>query len=44
MRLVKVSARIIYHARYWHMHIASAFALPHHYQAVLGWRHLAGII
>ena len=36
MRLVKVGARIVYHARYWHVHIASAFALRHHYRAVLG--------
>jgi len=39
MRLVKVGARIIYHARYWHVHIASAFALGHHYRAVLGWKY-----
>ena len=39
MRLVKVGARIIYHARYWHVHIASAFALRHHYRAVLGSKH-----
>jgi hypothetical protein len=36
MRLVKVGARISYHARYWHVHIASAFALRHHYRAMLG--------
>ena len=39
MRLVKVGARIIYHARFWHVHIASAFALRHHYRAVLAWKH-----
>ena len=39
MRLVKVGARIVYHARYWHVHIASAFVLRRHYQAVLGWKH-----
>jgi hypothetical protein len=38
MRMVKVGARISYHARYWHVHIASAFALRHHYRAVLGWK------
>jgi len=36
MRLVKVGARIVYHARYWHVHIASAFALHRHYQAAFG--------
>ena len=36
LRLVKVGARISYHARYWHVHIASAFGLRHHYRAVLG--------
>jgi hypothetical protein len=36
LRLVKVGARIAYHARYWHMHIASAFPLRHHYRAVFG--------
>ena len=41
MRLVKVGARIIYQARYWHVHIASAFALRHHYRAVLGWEALS---
>ena len=44
MRLVKVGARISYHARYWHVHIASAFALRHHYRAVLGCKTWAGII
>ena len=36
MRLIKAGARIVYHARYWHVHIASAFVLRRHYQAVLG--------
>jgi len=36
MRLVKVGARIVYHARYWHVHIASAFVLRRYYQAVFG--------
>jgi hypothetical protein len=34
-RLVKVGARISYHARRWYVHIASAFPLAHHYRAVL---------
>lgn len=36
MRLVKAGARIVYHARYWYVHVASAFPLKHHYRAVLG--------
>ncbi len=35
-RMVKVGARIAYHARYWYVHVASAFALSDHYRAVLG--------
>ncbi len=35
-RLVKAGARFVYHARYWHVHVASAFPLGHHYRAVLG--------
>ncbi|MFC1895546.1 IS1380 family transposase [Thermodesulfobacteriota bacterium] len=38
-RLVKAGARIVYQARYWHVHVASAFSLAHHYRAVLGWKH-----
>lgn len=37
-RLVKADARIVYHARYWYVHVASAFPLGHHYRAVLGWQ------
>jgi hypothetical protein len=37
-RLVKADARIVYHARRWHVHVASAFPLGHHYRAVLGWQ------
>ncbi|MBM4275510.1 MAG: hypothetical protein FJ134_13775 [Deltaproteobacteria bacterium] len=33
-RLIKVGARIAYHAR-WYVQIASAFPLAHHYRAVL---------
>ena len=36
-RLIKVGARISYHARRWYVHIASAFPLAHHYRAVLAW-------
>jgi len=34
-RLIKVGARISYHARRWYVHVASAFPLAHHYRAVL---------
>jgi len=37
-RLVKAGARIVYHARRWYVHVASAFPLWHHYRAVLGWQ------
>ena len=37
MRLIKVGARISYHARRWYVHVASAFPLAHHYRAVLAW-------
>jgi len=39
MRLIKAGARIVYHARYWYVHIASAFPLRYHYWAVLDWQH-----
>lgn len=35
-RMVKVAARVSYHSRYWWVHVASAFPLRHHYQAVFG--------
>lgn len=35
-RVVKVASRISYHSRYWWVHVASAFPLRHHYQAVFG--------
>ena len=38
-RLVKADARIVYHARYWYVHVASTFPLGHHYRAVLGWQY-----
>ncbi|MGA8572741.1 MAG: hypothetical protein ACLP7A_05540 [Desulfobaccales bacterium] len=34
-RLIKVGARVSYHARRWYVHVASAFPLAHHYHAVL---------
>jgi hypothetical protein len=36
-RLIKVGARVSYHARRWYVHVASAFPLNHHYRAVLAW-------
>jgi hypothetical protein len=36
-RLIKVEAWVSYHARGWHVHVASAFPLAHHYRAVLAW-------
>src|SRR5208337_3939479 len=36
-RLIKVGARVSYHARRWCVHVASAFPLSHHYRAVLAW-------
>ncbi len=36
-RLIKVGARVSYHARRWYVHVASAFPLAHHYRAVLEW-------
>ena len=36
-RLIKVASRISYHSRYWWVHVASAFPLRHHYQAVFGY-------
>ncbi len=36
-RLIKVGARVSYHARRWYVHVASAFPLADHYRAVLAW-------
>jgi len=36
-RLIKVGARVYYHARRWYVHVASAFPLAHHYRSVLAW-------
>ena len=33
-RLIKVGARVSYHAKKWHVHVASAFPLAHYYRAV----------
>jgi hypothetical protein len=35
--LIKVGARVSYHARRWYVHVASAFPLAHLYRAVLAW-------
>ena len=36
-RLIKVGARVSYHAKKWHVHVASAFPLAHYYRAVFGY-------
>ncbi|MGO9177318.1 MAG: transposase [Desulfobaccales bacterium] len=36
-RLIKVGARVSYHARRWYVHVALAFPLAHHYRSVLAW-------
>ena len=35
-RLIKVGDKVIYHGRRWHVHVASAFPLVRHYEAVFG--------
>ena len=35
-RLIKVGAKVAYHGRRWQVHIASAFPLSQHYEAVFG--------
>ena len=35
-RLIKVGAKVAYHGRKWQVHVASAFSLARHYQAVFG--------
>lgn len=35
-RLIKVGAKVAYHARQWHVHITSAFPLASHYREVFG--------
>ena len=35
-RLIKVGARVSYHARRWLVHVASGFPLAHHYRTVFG--------
>jgi len=32
-----MGAKVPYHARQWHVHVASAFPLAHHYREVLAW-------
>jgi len=39
--LIKVGARVSYHARRWYVHMALAFPLVHHYRSVLAWGPLA---
>jgi hypothetical protein len=34
-RLVKVGARVVYHARKWYVHVASAFSLARYYRILL---------
>jgi len=36
-RLIKIGARVSYHAKKWRVHVASAFPLAHYYRAVLGY-------
>ncbi len=36
-RLIKVGAKVSYHSKRWHVHVASAFPLAHYYRAVLGY-------
>jgi hypothetical protein len=33
----KIGAMVSYHARKWHVHVASAFPLAHYYRVVLGY-------
>ena len=33
-RLVKVGARVVYHARKWYVHVASAFPLARYYTII----------
>ena len=33
-RLIKVGAKVAYHGRRWYVHVASAFPLARHYEAV----------
>jgi hypothetical protein len=33
-RLVKVGARVVYHARRWYVHVASAFPLARYYRII----------
>jgi len=36
-RRSSVRTRVSYHAKKWHVHVASAFPLAHHYRAVFGY-------
>jgi len=37
--LIKVGARVTYHARRWRVHVVGAFPPRRHYRAVLGWQY-----
>jgi hypothetical protein len=36
-RFIKAGARVSYHTKRWHVHVASAFPLSHYLRAVLGY-------
>jgi len=36
MRLMKVGAKVAYHAKYRHVHTAATFPLRHHYWSIFG--------
>ena len=36
-RMIKVAAKVAYHSKRWHIHVASAFPLAHYYRPVLGY-------
>ena len=36
-RLIKAGARVSYHAKKWHVHVAPVFPLVCHYRAVFGY-------
>jgi hypothetical protein len=35
--LIKIGARVSYRARWWFVHMTSAFSLAHYYRGVLAW-------
>ncbi len=36
-RFIKIGAKVSYHAKKWHVHVASAFPLAYYYWAVFGY-------